>query len=65
MYFGMVVATKKPIKFYLLLVHDWYSHLLYLRTVPTIVIVHTFCTSQDTEVSISGAYTNAGIFYVA
>ena len=28
----------------------------YLRTVPTIVIAHTFSASRDTLVSYSGAY---------
>ena len=34
-----------------------------LRTVPTIVITHTFCTSRDSRVSsVSVMLTNTGIF---
>ena len=33
-----------------------------LRTVPTIVIAHTFCASPDTRIFLSVVLTNAGIF---
>ena len=33
-----------------------------LRTVPTIVIAHTFCASRDTRVFLSVMLTNTGIF---
>ena len=34
----------------------------HLRTVPTIVTVHTFCASRDTWVSLWVVPTNTGIF---
>ena len=36
---------------------------VHLRTVPTIIIAHTFCASPDTWISIlSPMLTNTGIF---
>ena len=34
----------------------------FLRAVPTIVIAHTFCASQDTRVFLSVMLSNSDIF---
>ena len=61
-----VAAPKllKNLPFILILEVHYFYHLLrkHLRTVPTIVIAHTFCASPDTRISYRQCLINSGIF---